>query len=161
MDNILLIDFNDFKPTQICEFVVDRVHAKIKERLLYLNNIILSNSLKKDIFNTEFHATYVNLVDNVNRLIQLEQLVLFDFIDARLDVDNGIIVPEKSKVLIRHFQNELKTVLLQSRSLFHALEQHASEHTITSIIEMELLQLETDITQWFHIVNRNILNVEK
>lgn len=161
MENLLLIDFNDFNSTQVCEFVVERVHTKIKDRIIYLNNIILSDSLKKNVYNTAFHSSYVALVDMVNRLIQLEHLVLFDFINAQMENANGIAIPPKSKALIRQFQSDAKSTLLQVRSLFHALEQDASQHTITSIIEMELLHLETNITQWFHIVNRNILNVEK
>lgn len=157
MDNFLLIDFNDFSPPQICSFVVERVHSKIQEKLLYLNNVILSNSIQKMVYATTFHTVYVALVDKINQLIQLEQKVLFSLVVQQSESNIPIQVPTKSKGLIKQFQHDIKSALLRCRTLFQDLEQDASYHTLTSIIELELLNVEHLITQWFYVVNKNIL----
>ena len=157
MDNFLLIDFKDFKTTQICEFVMERLHSKVQEKVSYINNKILSNSINKEVYSSEFHSYYIDLADQIIRLINLEKHILFDYMRANGTSAAPCAIPQNSVLLIRQFQYEIKHTLLYVRVLFQELEKNASYQTITSIIEMELLNLEMIIMQWFQIVHKNIL----
>jgi|GEM_PF-1243539 len=157
MDNFMLIDFADFRLTEVCGFVVEQLHSRIQDRIVYLNNIILSNSLEKKIYHSSFHLSYLELVDKVQRLLKLEKHVLFEYVQANEPLLPQLAVPANSGLLIRQFQYDIKHTLLHTRVLFQELEKDADVRTMTSIIEMELHNLETLIIQWFHIVNKDIL----
>ncbi len=161
MDNLLFIDFNDYKPTQICEFVNERLHAKVQDKLSYINKKILSNSLKKQVYNSEFHTYYIDLTEQIARLINLEKHILFKYVQSNELQTIHTLIPQNSIQLIRQFQYKIKHTLLYVRVSFQELEKNASYNTITSIIEIELLNLEALIIQWFQIVNKNILNRDR
>lgn len=158
MENFLLIDFKDFKATQVCEFVVEKLHSKVRDKIQYLNTFILSNSLQKNVYNSEFHRSYLELVDTTHQLIKLEKHILFEFVNTKEAAQDNIVIPSESVKHIRQLQYDIKHLLLFTRVLFQELEREASYQTVTSIIEMELLNLETALIQWFHIVNRNVLS---
>lgn len=157
MDNFLLIDFTDFRLTEVCGFVMEQLHSRIHDRIIYLNNIILSNSLKKKVYHSAFHLSYLDLVDKIQRLLKMEKHVLFEYVQASEQLLPQVSVPDNSRRLIRQFQYDIKRTLLNTRVLFQELEKDAGFRTMTSIIDMELHNLETNIIQWFHIVNKNIL----
>ena len=157
MDNFLLIDFTDFRLSEVCGFVMEQLHSKVQDKIVYLNNIILSNSLKKKVYNAAFHISYLDLVDKIQRLLKMEKHVLFGYVQANEQNVPLLSVPASSRQIIRQFQYDIKHNLLNTRVLFQELEKVAGFQTVTSIIEMELHNLETVIIQWFHIVNKNIL----
>lgn len=161
MDNLLFIDFNDYTPAQICEFVNERLHDKVKEKISYINQKILSNSIKKEVYNSEFHTYYIDLTEKLERLINLEKHILFKYVQSSELKDIHTLIPFNSIQHIQQFQYNIKHTLLYVRVSFQELEKNASYSTITSIIEIELLNLETLIIQWFQIVNKNILIREK
>jgi hypothetical protein len=157
MNNFIYIDFRDYSPSQICSFVTEQIHAKIEEKLLYLNNLNLSNALQHIDQSAIFNTHYVQLVDKIHQLIQLEQKILFGYINQQTSTTKELTIPSKSKKLILQFQYDIKSSLLRCRTLFQDLEYKTNHKTITSIIEFELQNLEQKIAQWFYVVNKNIL----
>lgn len=160
MDNFFLINFEDFSPLQMCSFVTERVHKKLEEKLLYLNNVILTKSVNSSIIITNFHQCYINLVDQITRLIQLEQKILFHLIAQQTDAQLAINIPEKSISLVKQYQSNIKSSLLHCRTLYQDQTLVENYSTLGSIIEYELLNVEHQITQWFYIVNKNILSCQ-
>lgn len=155
------INFSQLCLSQKCDFITNRISPKIstinKRLLATIYEQLLDNERNKNEFATLFSKLY----DELNQLLRLETLVLFQYIKACEEKSQPVNISENSIDQYKKHQLQIQKLILSTRIAFIEIIGTRPFTYIESIIDNDLFLLDELIKEWSLIMNHYILTTNK
>ncbi|MCK9481217.1 MAG: hypothetical protein M0R38_05580 [Bacteroidia bacterium] len=156
------INFISFSIIETCDFVSERLHVDIANKMNSINNAFLEN---EDLFaNADNEHTlsilFIQMKNECEKLMRLESFVFLPFLKKKI-LEKDFTLPEPAVDKLYHYQNLILTLLLRIKQNMHGFNTGSELTSIEQIVMNDLVQLEFLMADWTNIVRERIVQAIK
>lgn len=152
------IDFSRFTMAEKCDLISHRISQPIAIGNKRLLTTIYEQLVDEDPTTSAFALQFSKLYDELNQLLRLEELVLFQYIKLCQEKQQKVNLSTNSIEQYKKHQLQIQKLLLETRLSFLELTGMRIMQNLEAIIDHDLVQLDNRIKEWVFVMNHYVLH---